>query len=338
MPSASVNPKDVETMVSLNAAAADSTPLHARRAQHAKHHGCVTATFRLNDDIPQDLRIGLFHSAGSYPAYVRFSNSRATDDRGADAHGMAIKVLDVEGEPLLPGADNGGVQDFLLIDSETFFTGRINDYLFVSQGLLDRTRSLFSKLMFWLDMAILRTPLLMAMVKVAGQKPCSPLGSTYYSAVPYQLGVHVVKYLAKPCDFDTSLRPTSPGGLGMALRATLARSEVSFDFGVDVQTDPGKQPIEDPTVPWSRATGARRVWIGRITIPAQDIDANAALAENLAFSPWHALADHRPLGAINEARREVYQQLAIDRHRLNKVSPADTAGVPTDNGPAFADQ
>jgi hypothetical protein len=29
-------------------------------------------------------------------------------------------------------------------------------------------------------------------------------------------------------------------------------------------------------------------------------------AEDMSFDPWHALAEHRPLGGINRARRAVY--------------------------------
>lgn len=53
-----------------------------------------------------------------------------------------------------------------------------------------------------------------------------------------------------------------------------------------------------------------------ITIPPQDFetDERRALCESLTFSPWHGLAEHRPLGGINRLRRPVYD--ASGRHRL----------------------
>jgi hypothetical protein len=30
----------------------------------------------------------------------------------------------------------------------------------------------------------------------------------------------------------------------------------------------------------------------------------------VAFNPWHSLAEHRPLGGMNRARREIYAAMA----------------------------
>ena len=47
-------------------------------------------------------------------------------------------------------------------------------------------------------------------------------------------------------------------------------------------------------------------------------------------SPWHGLRQHEPLGHINRLRKPIYRSLAIWRHELNGVVPADTAGIPAD--------
>jgi hypothetical protein len=39
--------------------------------------------------------------------------------------------------------------------------------------------------------------------------------------------------------------------------------------------------------------------------------------EDLSFNPWRALAEHRPLGGINRARRQVYLALSAFRHEQN---------------------
>ena len=44
------------------------------------------------------------------------------------------------------------------------------------------------------------------------------------------------------------------------------------------------------------------------------------LGENMSFSPWHALEEHRPLGGINEARRRIYRDLSKFRHDQNKIN------------------
>jgi hypothetical protein len=55
---------------------------------------------------------------------------------------------------------------------------------------------------------------------------------------------------------------------------------------------------------WLSGTNRRVI----IRIPTHDIDAGGRveIAENLAFAPWHALPEHRPLGANNRARRIIY--------------------------------
>lgn len=45
-----------------------------------------------------------------------------------------------------------------------------------------------------------------------------------------------------------------------------------------------------------------------------------AFCQDLAFNPWRALPEHRPLGGINRVRREVYVALSAMRHDLNRVS------------------
>jgi hypothetical protein len=46
----------------------------APRDAHAKGHGCVRAEFRVLDDLPADLRVGLFARPRRYTALIRFSN------------------------------------------------------------------------------------------------------------------------------------------------------------------------------------------------------------------------------------------------------------------------
>ena len=43
-----------------------------------------------------------------------------------------------------------------------------------------------------------------------------------------------------------------------------------------------------------------------------DIDAAGrdAACEQISFNPWHTLAEHRPLGSLNRARREIYDAMA----------------------------
>jgi hypothetical protein len=43
--------------------------------------------------------------------------------------------------------------------------------------------------------------------------------------------------------------------------------------------------------------------------------------ERLSFTPWHALPQHRPLGAINRIRRVVHDTISNLRSELNFNAP-----------------
>lgn len=71
-------------------------------------------------------------------------------------------------------------------------------------------------------------------------------------------------------------------------------------------------PVEDPTVEWKSAA----VKLATISIYPQKFDSpeQVAFGENLTWSPWNALPEHRPLGGINRARRDVYRESQELRH------------------------
>lgn len=318
-------------LVRLNVESADPKPGEAKRGQHAKHHGCVKATFTIADDIPDDLRRGIFSKQQSFDALIRFSNGRKSDDREPDAHGMAIKLLNVPGSKLLEGRETETAHDFVLVDHEVFFTGDSSEYLDFNREAFKARRSKFHGILFLGKMKLFHSKLLSRAKDFAGQTPSSPLTSQYWSTTPYCLGDQVVKYLAKPLSIGSIAADagvTSENGLSDSLVSRLANEGVAFDFGADVQTDPSLQPIEDPTVNWSEK-GARFERLARIDIPKQTVDPKSALAENLVFSPWHALEEHRPLGGINRARKPVYREMAKRRHEVNAVTPAGTSEIPS---------
>jgi hypothetical protein len=51
----------------------------------------------------------------------------------------------------------------------------------------------------------------------------------------------------------------------------------------------------------------------------------------LSFNPWHALADHRPLGSIMRVRIKAYEASTAFRHKMNnapRIEPRDIAELP----------
>lgn len=316
----------LKDLVEINLETGIVTDGKARRAQHTKHHGLVSANFIVLDSVSEDLRHGVFAVPGTYKALIRFSNGRQTDDQAADAHGMAIKLYDVTGQQALPERAGESTQDFILVDHEVFFLKDMSDYLSFNRRSAAAKKSWFSRQWFVLRLAVWDITLAGRLKSFAGQTPSSPLASDYWSTTPYRLGGEAVKYMADsplvgPGDKATGV--TSSNGLSVALVEALKSGSATFDFGVHVQTDPAKHPVEDATLNWSK-NGAQFVKLATIEIPQQAVDPNDERAENIAFNPWNALEAHRPLGAINRGRLAVYRAMSKQRHDTNGVTGSIT--------------
>src|SRR5262249_45420660 len=149
--------------------------------------------------------------------------------------------------------------------------------------------------------------------------PDSPLRISYWSTTPSKLGPLAVKYRASPDLAGAPPVPAidSPERFRLVMAAHLAAAEARFAFSVQVQTDPVAMPVEDPTVAWDAP------WqkVAEIRIPPQTFDTAEQLkfGEDLSFTPWHSRPEHRPLGGINRARKEIYRAISEQRHALNGV-------------------
>jgi hypothetical protein len=293
------------------------------RGQHPKQHGCVRADFIVEPDLPEALRHGVFRDPRTYRALIRFSNGRQWDDTKPDVHGMAIKLLDVEGEKVLESEKDARTQDFVMIDHPVFFVRNVADYVpFMEDFRTLMTGGILRKI--GTGLKFLLSPYQQyRLLRAAGSKrPDSPLGAQYWSTTPYKLGPLAVKFSARPDLAGVPVLPTagSKDRLRAAMSSHLQQHEARFDFLVQLQTDPVAMPIEDPTIGWDETVSPYRK-AATIRIAAQSFESKEQMqfSENLSFTPWHALAEHRPLGGINRTRKKVYQAISKYRHELNGV-------------------
>ncbi len=324
-----VDPDEIDYLPSIIASARrlvdgvqkQSGPLF-RRDAHAKAHGCLTATFRVHDDLPQELRSGVFVPGHEYQAWIRFSNGNAAlqPDGTKDARGMAIKLMGVPGPKLLdsPYEKDALTQDFLMINFPVFFNRNPQE-----RNPLDWK---------WRE------------VVLGGQllgRIANPLYAQYFSMTAYAMGVEpgpwrqpppyrrAMKYSARSCTPPATRAPDFRGDdyLRRGLAEHLASADGCFDFLVQLQDPAHHMPIEDPTVKWPESQSAYQP-VARITIPAQQFDTpeRNAFCENLAFTPWHGHVDHRPLGGLNRIRKAVYEEIAVYRHARNRVPYREPTG------------
>lgn len=291
-----------------------------RRDAHPKTVGCVKAEFTVEPDLPEELRVGVFKEPRTYPAYIRFSNSSTTiqPDIKRDARGMAIKLLGVAGEKLLENERQETTQDFLVVSIPQFINHNVVDFYELIHAVAGGTLKI---------LAFIFNPFnshLRVLWNVANsfKKHSNLLEVRFWSTVPYQFGSEVVKYSAKPHQAAVTRIPKNPSEnfLREAMKQSLAGQDAYFDFMVQFRTDPRRMPVEDATVRWNEQASPFRK-VATIRIPAQvfDTEERMKFAENLSFSPWHSLPEHRPLGSINRARRVVYEAISKYRHEVNKA-------------------
>lgn len=275
------------------------------RFNQAKTIACVNAEFRVHKDIPVELKQGIFSLPASYPALLRFANATNRDDSKKDIRGLSIKVSNIkETETVLWG--EAGIQDFLFNSYPALFVATPEDFLsFIRARQEDR------KLRFFLNPFNPHLKSLWIAIN-AQKKHLSPLDIRYWSTVPFRLGEtdnQVVKYSLTPCSHFTTTRVVDLGEnqLRSAIKAHLRQERACFHFGVQLQTDPTTMPINDASVIWDEKVSPFQT-VATITIENQDFDNPHALAacERTSFNPWQSLAAHKPLGRMNQVRKQVY--------------------------------
>ncbi len=295
----------------------------ARRDAHPKAHGCVKAEVRVNETLPENLAKGIFIPGKTYQAWIRFSNasqdaSRA-DSKG-DGRGMAIKVMGVPGEKLLENERNATTQDFIMVNHPVFFANDPQGYLSLFEKL--NSDSFFSKLTIPFALGVKGSVIAW---QTSRSKISNPLHTRYWSMVPYQLGIgndkQVIKFSARNCSpvAEEILENPNNDYLRDALRNTLEKNDACMELLVQPRTT-DSMDVEDSMTEWKEAQ-APFYKVATILIPRQNFDTaeQNQFCENLSFSPWHALPEHRPLGVVNRLRKVIYDRISRVRHEMNSI-------------------
>ncbi len=298
------------------------TPQYERDA-HSKPHGCVRATFEVFDTQAK-YNYGIFKKAATYEAWIRFSNGSVPvlDDPKKDARGMAIKVMGVPGEQLLPPILSGATQDFVMINSPAFFIRKISDYLDLEIRTTQGKPFTYFLGDYYLNPFKWKLRELYLGLGTRKKPPATPLSAQYFSMSPYKLGPHEIKYSAKACEDIQApgINRDDPNFLREAMKKVLKRQDACFQFMVQVRDPEARMPIEDTTVIWSEKKSPF-VPIARVHIPKQEFDTpdQNAMCEALSFNVWHGVKEMQPLSHVNELRRDLYMHTAAYRNVRNGV-------------------
>lgn len=320
---------------------------HGMRDAHAKSHGVLKGELRVRDGLPEHLRQGLFATPRTYPIVVRLSTAPGDvrSDRIPTPRGFALKVFDVDGERAID--DGARTQDLLLVNAPFIPFGDVRSYWNVQKRLedgsqrsdatLERLTGPVRLLSRVFDGSSAKLP---AKVEALRDLHTHILGETFHSMAAMRYGEYIAKLSAAPLSSNTRALAgqviagdASASVLRELVVAFFARESATYELRAQLCTGLEKMPVEDAAVVWPESLSPQQP-IATITLPEQEAysDARRVYADDvLSFSPWRALAAHRPLGSIMRVRRKAYESSSAFRHRMNgveRVEPASLAEIP----------
>lgn len=276
----------------------------AKRDQHADEYGTIHGRLTIRvDEVPKDLRHGLFAKTGSYEIVCRLSPNKATRWPLCPPVGLAMKVLHV------PTDDGLVEQDFIFgAKVDRFFCKSAEDAVDLVKArvsAIDGVRYIFPSLnpRRW---RLLEARILAIFMTRRVQDLFA--GMTYYSQLPIFCGDELVKVCLNTVDvseFSSAIirRPDLSARLSQNLRgggvtASLCLQRMTSE---DEPNDPRRRS----TGPWERVATA--------FFPVQQ----PGDGEDLSFSLAHCHPEHEPYGEVAEVRVAVYEEISRRRHEIN---------------------
>jgi hypothetical protein len=319
----------------------------AVRDAHAKGYGLARGEVEILTGLPDPYAQGIYAKPGRHEAMVRFS--QGTSHTGADrflgaAVGIGLKMFGIDGKTLLEDEPDSNTFDYAMINHPTFFVNAIERYVFIdplfesvgtvppaNQSPEERRAKMYRFLHDWVTGKGTLAPEewawqeLGAFLQFTQIKYVNLLLSTYWTMGAVRHGGYIAKVRVAPVQefadrvVQRTLDPNPEEQVFRpALVAELRERPYEFDIQVQLCTDLDHMPVEDTTVPWSE-TLSPFVTVAKLRLPQQDIggEDNLQTMDATSMTPWRVRKEHRPLGDIMRARKEVYRQSSILRHQLN---------------------
>src|SRR5882724_12271874 len=298
------------------------------RGGNTKTQGIVRGQFIVHDNLPSQLRHGIYAKPQTFRCWVRFSGpgpyiTPDIDDVGFMS--ISIKLLRVPGPKLMD--EERFTLDMFGVSTPTFVTQdtKANAHL---QKWSVKNAQIFHFINF-------QQPHILDMIMQGlwTKTQSSPFEAPYFSCVPYLLGEgQAMQYSVWPKTKGRTRIPRLPfrppdDYLRDAMAAAVDQGDVEFDIRLQLQTDSHRMPIENAAVLWPEKLSPR-VSVATLRLPKQKFDSPAQMefARKLSYNPWHTIAEHRPLGNQSRARQQMYFALSQLRHDMNDVPRYEPTG------------
>ena len=328
---------------------------HAYRPVHAKSHGVLVGTLEVLAGLPEPLAQGLFASPGGYPVVMRFSTNPGDllADNVSSPRGLAVKVLSAPGDSV-PQHAGAATQDFVCVNADAFSAP--NPAKFLEQiKLFDKTLEVPEGVKHAVSVSARATNAVLGVVGLhsatlegVGAPAVHILGESFTTVAPLRYGSYVAKVGFAPGSENLKALTGQSVDLGddyneleELIKRFFRESAGVWDVKVQLALapEPGAKeeqnrfPIEDASKPWPKEESPWQT-VGRITVAAQDSysdERQRFVDEQMSFSPWHALAAHRPLGGVMRSRLKAYEEATkyrMQRNGRELVEPKAIAEIP----------
>jgi hypothetical protein len=295
--------------------AQDFAKIQARRSQrwgtgrtlHRKQLTVAQGSLEVLDGLPAFARHGLFAVPGDHDVWVRLSNGGLdrAPDKAPDVRGFAMRVFGVQGDSAL-GNGPAKSQDFTLINHEAFAFASADEFVGFVAAASQGNGALFRYVLK--RYGLLGGPRKLGrMMKVATRPFTGFATESLFSAVPMANGPYAVRVRLVPAASNGGPSAGAQADWAADFSARLANGPLHWDLQLQYFASEALTPIENPTVNWPTPYST----VARLMLPRQDTASpqGRKLCEEVeatVIDPWQALAEHRPLGDVQRARKVVY--------------------------------
>jgi hypothetical protein len=276
------------------------------RALHRKQLAAAHGTLEVLNGLPEFASHGLFAVAHDYEVWVRLSNGgldRAAD-KVPDIRGFALRVFGVRGNSALGGPATS--QDFTLINQEAFAFAGSTEFIDFVMAAAEGNAALFKYI--FQRYGVLGAPRQIGrMLKVVGRPFSGFATETLFSTLPMANGPFAVRVRLVPSETNGSPAPDARGDWAADFARRLRERPLHWDLQLQYFASEATTPIEDASVNWNTPyTTVARLMLPRQDLASEEAQALAGKVEGGTIDPWQALAEHRPLGDVQRARKVVY--------------------------------
>lgn len=278
--------------------------------------GATNALLVMDRVLPAELAVAHFHPGISLPASIRLSNASHVPqaDGAPDMRGCAVRLA-------LP---DGRGHDLLFANTPTAIARNAEQFFLFFMASQGDQELLLARLATRLGE---REGRRIAAWFKASFRLCSSLAYEYFWSDGALLwGDRPVRLKLRPLappPLPTARLSAGDDGLRAEFANRLVAGDIQFRLAVQQYVNEKQTPIEDAAVEWSERI-APPIEIATIIIPRRDVSGQnevGTLRELglLAFDPWNAPPQFRPLGSLNRLRRLAYHSSASLRQTAESL-------------------